>query len=183
MTTRQAARVAWVRQALWPATRALLPPEMGSDDALALLVAIGWQESRWSARRQMEGPARGFLQFERAGLDAVLRHQATRRPATSLAYALGYPADVAALWDAIADNDVLGLGLGRLLLWSLPERLPGPSEPDRGWAQYRAAWQPGRPRPETWPEAWAIGWDQREDRHALRGRRRHVGAARRRHGD
>jgi hypothetical protein len=45
---------------------AKLLPFMDSPKARVLSAAIGHQESRFIHRRQINGPARGFWQFERA---------------------------------------------------------------------------------------------------------------------
>jgi hypothetical protein len=142
-----------------PLTRAVaacLPARLDHVDAWRLLFAIGWQESRWQARHQHGGPASGFLQFEVAGVAGVLAHASTARLARRLLATLRYSTlDPVAIQRVLADNDVLALGFGRLLLWTLPDPLPGPQDARAGWAQYLAAWRPGRPRPETWAEAWA----------------------------
>jgi hypothetical protein len=125
-----------------------------------MLIAIGHQESRFAARRQLGGPARGFWQFELGGVNGVLSHVATKGPIGDALKALQYPHTPTPLGChlALEHNDVLAATFARLLLWSLPGALPVQSEPDRGWAQYVGAWRPGKPRPETWSESWAIGW-------------------------
>ena len=44
-----------------------LPDRMLSDEAVTMMLAIGYQESRFEHRRQIRGPARGFWQFEHGG--------------------------------------------------------------------------------------------------------------------
>lgn len=144
-----------------PATYALLPDEMASEKASALLLAIGLQESGFKYRRQIGGPAHGFWQFETAGVFGVLTHHASSGPARELLEALRYPtvpATADLIHDAIADNDVLACGFARLLLWTLPEPLPGPDDPDQGWICYTRAWRPGKPRPATWADHFALAW-------------------------
>jgi hypothetical protein len=58
----------------------------------------------------------------------------------------------AALWEAMKTNDLLGAIAARLLLYTLPQKLPTGSVD--GWNQYVAAWRPGKPRPETWADNW-----------------------------
>ena len=60
-----------------PAALALLPPQMDTQEARAMLIAIALQESRLTYRKQIGGPARGLHQFETGGVRAVLRHAAT----------------------------------------------------------------------------------------------------------
>lgn len=151
-----------VRQHVMPAAFALLPEPMRAPEAAALLLAIGWQESRFEARRQMPtGPARGFWQFEQRGATrGVVGHERTRDHVREMWAALGYRDALTpfALQDALTHNDILACGCARLLLWTLPGPLPRADQPEDGWRQYLAAWRPGKPHPETWRQAWAIAW-------------------------
>lgn len=147
-----------------PAAYALLPPNMNRPPATAMLLAIGMQESRFEYRRQVGGPAHGFWQFERDGATkGVMQHPVTaghvQRALKELRYveAIGSPTSV---YNLIVDNDTLAAVLARLLLWTVPGRLPTIHEPELGWDQYIAGWQPGKPHHETWntffSEAWRI---------------------------
>jgi hypothetical protein len=132
-----------------PAALALLPARLDSFEARVMLLAIGMQESRFSARHQVGGPARGFWEFEAGGGVADLLHH--DHPAT---LAMLYPVldllqyEPADCFDAIQHNDVLACVLARLLLWTHPA--PIPEDERNAWAYYLATWRPGRPRPETW---------------------------------
>ena len=121
-----------------------------------MLVAIGMQESRFKHRRQINGPARGYLQFEIAGVRGVLTHPASREHAQSILRTLDYPNDAEAVYSALEHNDVLAAVFGRLLLYTLPESLP--STASEGWRQYMAAWRPGKPHELTWAEHYRTGW-------------------------
>ncbi len=140
---------------------ALLPRRMNSPEAVAMLLAIGLQESRFTARRQIGGPARGFYQFERGGgVAGVLQHHSTREIVCNILDRLEYDREVPTSYAAIEHNDALATVYARLLLWSLPHALPGPGEDELAWDQYLEAWRPGRPHRQTWSEfyrqAWAI---------------------------
>lgn len=145
-----------------PAAYTFLPERMQSPEATAMLLAIGLQESKFAARRQLpKGPARGFWQFERAGgVEGVLTHPDTWKPVRQVLNALSYPpeADSYACHTALEHNDVLAVCFARLLLWTLPERLPRRLEIDVAWNQYLRAWRPGKPHPETWPDNYAAAW-------------------------
>ena len=142
-----------------PLALAMLPPQMDSPSARSMLVAIGLQESRFTYRRQVQGPARGYWQFERlGGVLGVLRHELTREPAGAVLQAMGYQPTSQAVYDAIEHNDILACCFARLLLWTHPERLPGKTEANLGWRIYAETWRPGKPRPETWPDCFAAGW-------------------------
>lgn len=141
-----------------PAAYGLLPPEMKSAEATALLLGIGMQESRFLFRRQIEGSATGFWQFEVNGVRGVLNHTRTDDTLRRIVRTLRYEPDDFQLHDALADNDTLAACFARCLLWTVPGRLPGPNEPDKGWAIYREGWRPGKPRLETWHANYSIAW-------------------------
>lgn len=158
-------QVGYVRTFVLPAAFALLPSEMGSDRAAAMVMAIGYQESKFEARRQIGGgPATGFWQFEQGGgIVGVLRHEGTRGIIAPLWKRLGYTGSPTpfGLWVATEHNDVIAAVSARLLLWTLPDEMPAFDAPEAGWECYRQAWRPGKPRPNDWPDSWAIGWAQR----------------------
>jgi hypothetical protein len=143
-----------------PAAYSLLPVHMTSPKASALLLAIGLQESQFLDRRQAEGgPARGFWQFERAGISGVLQHDATRAPALEALRTLRYDGAGASFCLALVeDNDTLACLFARLLIWTLPAELPGRHEARVAWSQYREAWRPGKPHLATWDANYAEAW-------------------------
>jgi hypothetical protein len=132
-----------VEPGLW-----LLPGQMSSDDARVLLLAIGLQESRFTHRRQIKGPARSFYQFEKGGVAGVYRHPASRFWLDSVCHALGVPWNVAAIHSAIENNDRLATVCARLLLFTDPHILP--RTPRAAWNCYLRCWRPGKPHPSTW---------------------------------
>jgi hypothetical protein len=145
-----------------PAALSLLPTAMDTPAARALLLAIGLQESKLQHRRQVQGPARGYWQFEaHGGVAGVLEHRASGPHAWNVCTVLDYSPSVVVVYDAIADNDVLACAFARLLIWTLPEALP--TTADDGWRQYLKAWRPGRPHPETWAACWERAWATVED--------------------
>lgn len=137
---------------------ALLPSGMNSARAQAMLIAIAMQESRFEHRRQVGGPARGFWQFEFAGVRGVQRHSTTREHISSVLRVLCYELEPQMSYVAIEHNDILACVYARLLLWTLPAPLPAQDEPDIAWGQYLDAWRPGRPRRETWSANYARAW-------------------------
>lgn len=137
-----------------PAALSLLPAKMDTPAARAMLLAIGLQESKFQHRTQVQGPARGYWQFEeQGGVMGVLTHRQSAALSVTVCDALGYVPTPNGAFPAIADNDVLACAFARLLLWTLPDALPTTAV--EGWAQYLAAWRPGRPHPETWAGNWA----------------------------
>lgn len=145
------------RVAIGPAFE-LLPPCMRSPDAARVLAAICVQESALRYRRQVlrpgrrwwewRGPSLGWPQFEPTGLRGVLTHPSSRAYARELAEVLGYklPGGFMPLWlpplhAALEHNDVLALGMARLLLWTLPHTLP--QREVEGFDQYLSTWRPG----------------------------------------
>lgn len=144
-----------------PAALSLLPEKMDSPEARALVLAIGWQESRFKHRRQIKGPAVGWFQFEAGGgVEGVLRHISTTRLAERACRALVYEPTIETVYEALEHNDVLACVFARLLLYAHPDPLPGAGEEDKAWAYYLKQWRPGKPHPETWPESYAAGWGQ-----------------------
>ena len=139
----------------------LLPSNMDTPAARAMLLAIALQESRIIYRQQVGGPAHSYFQFELGGgVRGVLTHSATKGHIRAVLAALDYPAqaDAADCYAAIEHNDVLAVAFARLLLYTLPAPLPGKYAHEEGWRQYLDAWRPGRPHPATWPALYAQAW-------------------------
>jgi hypothetical protein len=126
--------------------------------ARALLVAISLQESQLQARRQTDGPARSYFQFEPAGIAGVLQHHSSALHAAQICLALDVQASVSAVYRAIEFQDTLACVFARLLLWTLPDQLPTRDDVNGAWRQYLAAWRPGKPRAEDWPENYERAW-------------------------
>lgn len=149
-----------VRHYVLPATYRLLPSALESAEATHVLMAIGYQESRFTHRRQIGGPARGWWQFEQGGgVHGVLSHEHTKDVIADVWKKLGYlgvPTPYGC-WTAIEHNDMLAAAFARLLLWTLPEPLPGREDESEAWRQYLKAWRPGKPHPEQWASAWRSG--------------------------
>jgi hypothetical protein len=141
-----------------PSALVLLPEEMDTPEARALLLAICLQESGVRERQQIGGPAMGFAQFERIGIEGVLTHPASRDHILGVVVTLRYPADVGALYRGVRDNDVLGMAFARCLLWTDPPPLAGMNEPNKGWDIYLRTWRPGKPKPATWNEHFTRAW-------------------------
>lgn len=137
---------------------ALLPPQMTSDKARAMLIAIGLQESGLHYRKQVRGPAHGLWQFERIGVAEVLRHPMTRAHSIDLCWRCGVAATTAAVYHRIDDDDILAAGIARLALWRHPSSLPGRDEAEKGWRQYIDIWAPGKPRHEVWADYYETAW-------------------------
>lgn len=154
-----------VRAFILPAAYAVLPLPMASDRATALLLAIGLQESRFIERRQMHGPARGFWQFEVAGVRGVLEHPRSQLPIAQALRALRYDHTLEAeqLQPLLEHNDVLAACFARCLLWTSPLPLPDVDAPAAAWLTYFSVWQPGRPRRAAWDAHFADAWSRIPD--------------------
>jgi len=137
----------------------LLPKQMDSPAAKAMIIAICLQESRLEHRRQISGPARGYPQFEMGGIRGVLKHPASAPHAVMLCADLDCEAKVDAVYTAIEYSDVIAAGFARLLLWTLPDPLPAQHETEEGWRQYLDAWRPGLPHRETWNAFFDLAWE------------------------
>lgn len=156
--------IAQIHHYIIPAAYDLLPPKMHSPAATAMLLAIGLQESRFEHRHQVNGPARGFWQFEKmGGIRGVLTHPLTSGHAAKALRDLKYVGaseSPEAVYAVLAHNDTLAAVFARLLLWTVPGALPNPGQSAFGWRVYIDGWRPGKPHPETWrpffDEAWAM---------------------------
>ena len=139
---------------------ALLPKQMNSPAAIAMLLTIGLQESRFIYRRQVGGPARGFYQFEKKGgvAGVLLHHRGASPLIRDVLDRLQYDLDLDTSYAAIEHNDALATAFARLLLWTLPDTLPQKDEYERSWEQYIEAWRPGKPHRQTWNEFYRQAW-------------------------
>lgn len=130
-----------------------------TPDARRFLLAIALQESGLRHRRQVvtggaeNGPATSFWQFEQGGgCKGVLEHYLVAPCMRGLCKDFNVEPTPAGLWEAMRYQDVLAAIAARLLVYTLPPKLP--TTADEGWAQYINAWRPGRPHPDTWAAAW-----------------------------
>lgn len=128
----------------------LLPEKMRSQEARVMLLTIGLQESRLEYRHQIGGPAHGYLQFERLGVEGVLTHSATDDYAHDFCKALDFTPRTDEVYDAIEYSGLLAMGVGRLLLWTDPYALPSVHDAQGAWDLYIRCWRPGRPHRNTW---------------------------------
>lgn len=140
---------------------ALLPAAMDSAPARVMLLAIGLQESRLTARCQIiagggRGPARGLWQFEAGGgVRGVMTHPTSRFWAAQVCASRSVPFIQSVVWAALETDDALAAAFARLLLFTDPRRLPTVGDPDAAWACYLRLWRPGKPHPATWPALYA----------------------------
>jgi len=133
---------------------ALLPEKMNTPEAVAMLLTIGKQESRFEHRKQINGPARGFFQFEKGGgVRGVLKHPATKHTIQGVISRLGINAEDC--YDCLATDDALATVFARLLLFTHPKPMPLlESDPEESWQYYIDTWRPGKPHRETWDQFW-----------------------------
>lgn len=143
---------------VWPKAMALLPG-MDSIAAKAEILAIGLQESSFEHRVQVGGPAHGYWQFEQGGgVTGVLRHPVSRSHAVSVCFTRGVAALPRDVYTAIINDDVLACCFARLLLYTLPDKLPAQNQREEGWQQYLSAWRPGMPHRSTWDNFYDRAW-------------------------
>ena len=124
-----------------------------TPEARVMLLAIGLQESRLIHRKQIGGPARGLWQFEKGGgAKGVLNHAASSSKARALCKARGVEPTADAVYQALAEDDILAAGFARLLLLTDPKPLPSIGEVQKAWDCYVWNWRPGKPHRKTWDE-------------------------------
>lgn len=143
----------------------ILGDNYGNNDAKLEVLAIGGQETKYTARRQIikkdgvlvpKGPATSFWQFEQGGgVIGVLKHERSATLAKRLCAVRDVEPTAAAVWAAMEHDDVLGAGFARLLLLTDLGRLPKIGDVEGGWATYIKNWRPGKPHKDTWASAYA----------------------------
>lgn len=134
----------------------LLPAAMNSRKARVLMYAIALQESRFTHRRQIGGPARGFWQFERGGgVRGVLSHPASSKHAGKVCAARNVKPTPIDVYPELEHDDVLAAAFARLLLFTDPSALPEIGDVQGSWDYYIRNWRPGRPHPKTWAPLYA----------------------------
>ena len=152
----------FISNAVNPAMK-LLPPAMDVRPARALMLAVALQESRLMYRRQLDGPARGYFQFEQGGgIRGVLNNQSSKNLIQSVLLLLDYdpPGQEYICWTAVEHNDILAVVFARLLLWTSSRSLPLSTDPQAGWDYYTDCWRPGKPRRDTWDMFYQQGWKE-----------------------
>lgn len=148
------------RHAIAPAMK-LLPARLDSTRSDILLLAIGLQESRFEHRVQINGPARGFWQFEKGGgVKGVMGHPVTQPYIEPICAATGVnPPSLQHIYDSLASNDVLAAAFARMLLWTDPGPLPAIGEVEEAWQYYLRNWRPGKPHRKSWNALYAEAYD------------------------
>lgn len=148
-----------INDEIFPQAFKLLPPGMDTLPARAQVHATGLQESRYIYRVQQGGPAHGYYQFEQGGgVNGVLTHFAVKDTARLVCKARDCPPMPGSVYQALVNDDVLAVCFARLLLFTLPDRLPNQDQRDEGWRQYLKAWRPGMPHRGTWDALFDQAW-------------------------
>ena len=138
----------------------LWPARMISVESKAMLVAVGLQESRFEHRRQLNGPARGFWQFEQGGgIHGVLNHMNTRLHIRDVLEQLGYDDSTWTSYNAVEHNDILAMTFARYLLWTVAGKLPVRGQHEYAWRYYLDGWRPGKPHRATWNAFFDQAWE------------------------
>lgn len=137
---------------------ALLGSKYDSQTAIKLLLAIGFQESEFSFRAQVGGPALSYWQFEQGGgVRGVLRHHTSAEEAFRICNDLDYVPSETIVYPALRNDSLLACAFARLLLWTDPKPLPTLQGP--AWDYYKRTWRPGKPRPDKWASSWRFAED------------------------
>jgi hypothetical protein len=130
-------------------------------DARRFVLAIALQESSLAHRRQVltggieNGPAASFWQFEAGGgCKGVLTHYLVATTMRKVCVDFNVDPTPTGLWEAMRYHDIVAAIAARLLVYTLPGKLPTTAAD--GWAQYTAAWRPGKPHPEKWQSCWDL---------------------------
>lgn len=138
-------------EVIYPAL-VLLPSNMDTSDAHALLLAIAGQESNLEFRRQQVnggklGPARSPWQFEETGVRGVLTHHASDDLAAMVCRAAKLAPVTRTVHRALElpQYDQLACQLARLLLWTDAKPLPRAryDAESEAFGYYVRNWRPG----------------------------------------
>jgi hypothetical protein len=134
----------------------VLPAKFDTPEAEVMLLAIGLQESKFQTRQQYGGPARSFWQMEKGGgVRGVLSNADTFTYARMVCAHRAVMPTVESVFARLLDDDLLGCGFARLILWADPDPLPTLGDADSAWLCYLKNWRPGRPHPADWPANYA----------------------------
>lgn len=132
-----------------------------TPEARRFVLAIALQESALAHRRQVvsggaeTGPASSFWQFEQGGgCKGVLTHRMVAGHMRAICQDFNVLATPFGLWEGMRYNDIVAAAAARLLIYTLPYKLPETSE--EGWKQYLSAWRPGKPHERTWADCWEM---------------------------
>lgn len=129
----------------------MLPAHMRGIEAEQMLLAIGYQESKFIFRRQLGGPARGFWQFETNGVAGVLGHFSSGRIAEDMLTNMAWPKTISHIHAGLEYGDIMACIFARLLLYTDSEPLPDlRDDPEMGWAIYLRTWRPAKPHHDMW---------------------------------
>lgn len=145
---------------LFPAF-SLLPEVMNSPKAEVMLLAIGLQESRFNHRRQINGPAKGFWQFEQyGGVRGVLVHPSTKLIAEDICAKRNCSTMLKDVYERLEYDDILAACFARLFLWTGSQDLPAIGQVEKSWDYYIRIWRPGIPHRHTWNTLYVQAMDE-----------------------
>jgi len=132
---------------------AVCPSLPWTTPAEVLLLTIAGQESGWNSRTQFGGPAHSYWQFDPDTVTLLQNNPVTGPILNTVCEAL----DISQgdIFTAMTWNDVLAMIMARLLLWANPNALPLAGNPTEAYGYYIATWEPGDPRPDSWPALYA----------------------------
>lgn len=131
---------------------ALLPAQMDTPEARAMLLAIGGQESGYRTRQQDgNGPAHGLWQNERPVQQLLLDNKTSAPDVYALCKSRAVAPLASDMYWALLTDDIFAAGIARLILWCDPHPLPALGDQDTAWDCYLRVWGPGKPRPTDWP--------------------------------
>lgn len=148
-----------IRPGLTELQRAGGPTVSAGGERFMLAIAMQESGANLTARFQgspaeVAGPAKGWWQFELAGVTGVLNHNATAAHTARFAERCHVVLNAPAIYRAIEGHDVLAAGIARLLIWTDPQALP--ADEGKGWERYLWLWRPGKPWVDMWPRNWAV---------------------------
>lgn len=149
-------------QYLIRAALAYLPERMCTKNAIALLIATGMQESRFVYTRQINGPARGYWQFESGGgLIGIMSHVSSKDHLKNVTKRFDLPWDRTTLFKRIEEDRLFAAICARLLYFTDRMEIPAATyeNEQEAWVYYIRNWRPGKPRRSSWHRFWRMACD------------------------
>jgi len=130
-------------------------PLDNSLESRVMLMAIAGQESAWTDRIQIGGPARGYWQFDMTAILDLLADPSLGPGLQASCAVWDIPSDPTTLYQALAWHDPIAYEAARRLLLADPAPLPAVGDETGALACYLKNWNPGDPKPATWPAIYA----------------------------
>lgn len=128
----------------------LFDPYLASKDAIVLLLIIGYVESGYATRLQVNGPAKGFWQCEIESVVNLFNETFFVQTLPTLASHFNVECNALSFFDQLPENDQLACCVARMNLETNPLQLPPAGAVLDSYQYYLNTWRPGKPSKTRW---------------------------------